>query len=188
MPNTSDPVARVYAAALIELGREQGSLPQIYDDLHAVERIYSGDEWFRQFFTSPRIDRAVKWKAVEKAFRGKIGRPVMGLLKVLIEKGREPVYDNVVGQFDRFKDLAENRVHAFLVTAAAVEPDFRASLVARLESASGRKVALHERVDPACLGGASLRIGDKVIDRTLRTRLAALRRRLTADNMETTKR
>lgn len=188
MPNVSDPIARVYAAALIELGREKSVLPQIYDDLHAVLGVYEGDAWFRAFFTSPRVDRDVKWRAVEKAFRGRVGRPVMGLLKVLVDKGRESVFDNVVGQFDRFKDLAENRVHAFLTAAEPLAAEFRASLVARLESASGRKVALHERTDPAVLGGASLRIGDKVIDRTLRTRLAALRRQLNADRMETSKR
>jgi F-type H+-transporting ATPase subunit delta len=49
-------------------------------------------------------------------------------------------------------------------------------------------VALHEKVDPAVLGGASIRIGDRVIDRTLRTRLNALRRRLESQETEFTKR
>src|SRR5207247_2399905 len=66
--NPSHPVARVYAAALMEIGRGSGQLSAIYDDLMAVARLYDSDAWFRQFFTSPRIDRTIKWKAVEKAF------------------------------------------------------------------------------------------------------------------------
>ena len=178
MGNPSHPVARVYAAALMEIGRGSGQLSAIYDDLMAVARLYDSDAWFRQFFTSPRIDRTIKWKAVEKAFRGKVGKPVLGLLRVLIDKGREPVLDNVVAQFGQLKDLAENRLHAHLVVARPLADEIRDALRDRLERASGKKVALHERVDPAVLGGASIRVGDRVIDRTLKTKLAALRKQL----------
>jgi F-type H+-transporting ATPase subunit delta len=176
VPNPSHPVARVYAAALTEIGRETKSLGTIHDDLEAVRRLYDTDRWFRQFFTSPRIDRQVKWAAVRKAFEGQVGRPVLGLLKVLIQKGREPTLDNVADQFDKMKDLAENRMHAYLTVARPLADELRKTLQGRLERASGLAVVVHERVDPAVLGGASIRVGDRVIDRTLRTRLGALRK------------
>lgn len=188
MPNRSDPVARAYAAALVELGRDKRQLGAIYDDLKSVLTLYDGDAYFRAFFTSPRLDRDVKWAALQKALAGRIGRPVMGLLKVLIAKGRESAFDNLVGQFERFKDEAENRIHAHVTVAAPLELAARDALRARLERASGRHVELHERVDPAVIGGASIRIGDRIIDRTLRTRLAALRRRLASQETETAKR
>ena len=178
MGNSSHPVARVYAAALTQVGNATGTLGPIYDDLQAVDRLFMGDVWFRQFFTSPRIDRVVKWKAVEKAFTGKVCRPVLGLLRVLIDKGREPVFDNIVDQFASLKDLAENRVHAHVLVARPLDADQRRSLQARLEKASGMTVAIHERGDAAVLGGASIRVGDRVIDRTLRTKLAALQKQL----------
>lgn len=188
MSNRSDPIARVYAGALVELGREQRCLGEIYDDLRAVLALYDGDTYFRQFFTSPRIDREVKWRAVRSAVEGRVGRPVLGLLRVLISKGREGAFDNLVHQFERFKDEVEHRVHASVTVAAPLEADARAELVARLERASGRTVVLHDVVDPAVIGGASIRIGDRIIDRTVRTRLAALRRILESDHPETTKR
>ena len=178
MGNPSHPVARVYAAALTEIGRDTRTMGAIYDDLLALSRMYETDLWFRQFFTSPRIDRTVKWKAVQKAFTGQVGRPVMGLLKVLIDKGREPVLDNVVAQFEKLKDQAENRLHAQLLVAHPLSEEQRTALRGRLERASGQEVQIHERVDPAVLGGASIRIGDRVIDRTLKTKLAALKKQL----------
>src|SRR5262245_13860996 len=118
MANPSDPVARAYAAALAELGREKRQLGAIYDDLRALLELYEKDAYFRAFFTSPRLDREVKWHAVEKALKGKVGRPVVGLLKVLIDKGRETALDNLVRHFEHLKDQAENRVHAYVTVAA----------------------------------------------------------------------
>jgi len=177
--SASNRVARVYAAALTEIGRDTGTLSAIYDDLQTMHSLFSGDEWFRQFFTSPRIDRRVKWAAVEKAFKGRIGKSTLGLLRVLIDKGRESVLDNVVAQFAVLKDLAENRVHAHVLVARPLPRDITDEIRARLERAyDGKQVAIHERVDPSVLGGLAVRVGDRVIDRTLKTKLAALKKQL----------
>lgn len=182
MPNVSDPAAKVYAQALLDASTDADCLGPVYDDLVAVRRLYEEDHWFRSFFTSPRIDREVKRAALRKALEGQVHRLVLGLVDVLALKGRESLLDNVVDQFDRFKDELENRAHAYVVVARPLDAGFRAALVRRLEAASGKQVELHERVDPAALGGAAIRIGDRVIDRTVRNRLAALRKRLlTAD-------
>jgi len=179
---TSRSVARVYAAAMIEIGRGAKSLGAIGEDLRQVRALYDADAYFRGFFTSPRLDRAVKWRAVEKAFKGKVGRPTIGLMKVLIDKGREAAFDNVVDEFDKLKDVAENRLHAHLVVAKPLADDIRRAMTEKLERASGMSVALHERVDPSVLGGASIRVGDRVIDRTLKTKLAALKKQLLTTN------
>ena len=184
MPNPSEPAARVYAAALVEVGSDTGTTGKIYDDLKQVAALYDGDEWFRQFFASPRLDREVKWDGVRQAFEGRVCRPVLGLLRVLILKGRESLLDNVAGQFEKFRDLAENRIHAHVTVAAPLSGEDRAALRGRLESTSGKNVEMHEHVDPAVIGGAAIRIGDRVIDRTLRTRLAALRRTLLSETSQ----
>jgi F-type H+-transporting ATPase subunit delta len=174
-------VARVYAAALVGIGRETGSLAAIQDDLVAVRRLFDEDRWFRRFFTSPRIDRAVKWKALRSAFTGKCGRPMIGLLKVLVDKGREPLFDGVVDEFMKLKDAAENRIHAYVVVAKPLADELRRAIASRLETSSGKTVVFHERVDPSVIGGASIRVGDRVIDRTLKTKLAALKKQLLAN-------
>lgn len=178
MPNPSDPAAKVYALALLQVGQEQELLGQIQEDLSAVNALYDGDAWFRQFFTSPRIDRNAKWTAVQAAFEGQVCRPVLGLLNVMIQKGREALLDNVADQFVRYRDLAENRVHAFVTVAETMGQDELDRLRRRLEAASGKNVVLHEQVDADALGGASIRVGDKVIDRTLRRRLSELKTHL----------
>jgi F-type H+-transporting ATPase subunit delta len=178
LPNPSHPVARVYAAALARIGNETNSLGQISDDIEAVRRLYDTNEWFRGFFTSPRLDRKAKWIGIEKAVGKGVCPPVLGLLRVLIKKGRESVFDNIADQFAILKDEVENRVHAHVLVAQPLTPELRKSLEDRLGRETGKTVQLHERVDPAVLGGAAIRVGDRIIDRTLKTRLAVLKKQL----------
>jgi len=178
--NVSDAVARVYASALLRTGEAQQSLPRIVDDLRLLRELYSGDAQFRAFFTSPRVDPRVKREFLLKTFEGRLDRPVLGLLCVLVDKQREAVLDNVADWFDRFRDLREGRIHAHVTSARALEPDQRDELVSRLAAATGKQVQLHEKVEPRLLGGLVIKVGDRVLDGTLRRKLERLRRELVA--------
>lgn len=182
MANVSHTVARVYGQALYEVAAEQGAVGRVLDELRGLAGIAwkPGNEDIRDFLMSPRIDRDKKWAVLEDALSDSVSRPVMGLLRVLIYKGRETTLDNIAIHFERFRDLAENRVHAHVTVAAPLGDERLAALKARLEASSGKNVHLHERVDASVMGGAALRVGDRVIDRTLKTKLAALRKSLLA--------
>lgn len=182
MPNVSQTVARVYGQALYEVAVEQRVVGRVLDELRVLSGVAwsKGNEDIRDFFLSPRIDRDRKWEILQQTLGDRISRPVMGLLRVLIYKGREATLDNIADHFERFRDLAENRIHAHVTVAASLGDDGLARIKARLEASSGKNVELHEKVDPAVLGGAAIRVGDRVIDRTLRTKLAALRKDLLA--------
>lgn len=182
MSNASQSVARVYGRALYEVADEQGVVGIVLDELRALAGLawQKGNEDIRDFFLSPRIDRDKKWEILQQALATSVSRPVMGLLKVLIYKGREATLDNIAEHFERFRDLAEHRIHAQVTVAVPLGEESIASIKARLEASSGMRVEVHERVDPSVIGGASIRVGDRVIDRTLKTKLAALRKSLLA--------
>ncbi len=182
MPNVSQTIARVYAQALYEVAAEQQKVGDVLDELRALDAalLAPGGRTVRDFLFSPRVDRDQKWAVMQRALEGRVSRPVLGLVRVLIDKGREATLDNIADQFERFRDQAENRIHAHVTVAVPLDEALRRDLVARLEAASGKTVRMHETVDPAVLGGARLRVGDRVIDRTLRTKLQALRKRLLA--------
>ena len=186
MDRPTHPAARVYAAALAQLGAEKKTLGAIWSDLQALHELFRAEPWFRQFFSSPKIDRPTKWAAVEKAFKGRVSIETLGLMKVLVMKGREDAFQGIVTQFEALKDVAENRIHADITIARPLTAELRAAVEGRIAKASGKSVVVHERVDPAVIAGAAIRIGDRVIDRTLRTRLAALRKQLLAPR-ETTR-
>ena len=181
--NISQAVARVYAEALVDMA-ESGAvdLGRIYDDLHTVQGIAEwareNDPAFALFFNSPKLEPERKKQVLKELFGDKIDRPVMGLLCVLVDKRREPVFDNIVAEFDRYKDLREGRIHAHVTVARPLDDDQREKLKGKLAASTGKEVALHEATDPRVLGGMIVKIGDRVIDGSLRRRLSRLRRRL----------
>ncbi len=180
--NKSEPAARSYAEAVLQLAKEKGRLAASMDDLRSVEAVFHADARLRGLFTSPRIDRGVKEEFVRRAFKGRVGDEILGLLVVLIRKGRESLYDNVVDYFDSLKDLEEKRIHVHISSARALDPDVRAAIEAAIAEASGKRPIVNEKVDPALVGGLVVRVNDIVVDGSIRTRLRALRSRLVGEN------
>ena len=174
--NVSQAIARVYAEALLDLVEDQGSLGRVVDDLHAVRELFDNDKTFRLFFASNRLERYDKKRILDDALKDKLDRPVLGLLHVLVDKQREMLVDNIVDEFDRFKDIREGIRHAYVTSARALDSDQRDEIVRGLEEATGKKITLHERVDPNVLGGLIVKLGDRIVDGTLRRRLHRLRR------------
>ncbi len=179
--NVSNAAARVYAKALFDIGIEEQAVGTIYDDLHAVQAAVDGlDAELRAFFKMPQLRREDKRRIFKAAFEGRVGRPVLGLLLVLVQKRREPLLDNIVEEFDRYRDQHEGRVQASVTTARELDADLAEALRAALERQTNKTVVLHERVDPELLGGIRVNLGDSVLDGTVRRGLQDMRRSLAA--------
>ena len=175
--NVSPAAARVYARALFDMGLEEGVVGEIYDDLHAVdEALDSLDPELQAFFNMPHLRREDKRRILNLAFENKVGRPVLGLLHILVQKRRETLFDNVVQEFDRYRDRHEGVVQATVTTARKLDADLADALRAALEQRTKRTVVLHERVDPEVIGGIRVNLGDSVIDGTVRRGLQDMRR------------
>lgn len=179
--NRSDPAARCYADALIQLAKGKGRLEPVLDDLRGVGGALHGDRRLWNLFTSPRIDRVEKEAMILRAFRGRVGPEVTGLLAVLVRKSREAIYDNIVDQFERFKDLEQKRIHVHVSGARPVDAAARRAIEAAVAEASGKAVVFHERTDPSLLAGLVVRVGDVVVDGSLRSRVRTLGARLAGD-------
>jgi len=182
--NVSHAAARVYAKALFDIGVETNSVGQTSDDLHAVHNALNGLEPdLRTFFFLPRFRREDKRRIVNLAFEGKVNRPVLGLLHVLVDKRREPLLDDIVEEFDRYKDVNENRVQARVVSARKLDDDLLEALRSALEQRTRKSVVLTETIDPEVLGGLRVNVGDRVLDGTIRRTLQDMRRSFAATRL-----
>jgi F-type H+-transporting ATPase subunit delta len=179
--NRSEPAARCYAEAVLQLAREKGRLEAAMDDLRFAGEVLHRDSGIWGLFTSPRVDRTVKEGFVRRAFHGHVGEEVLGLLVILIRKGRETLFDNVVDYFDRLKDVEQKRVHVHMTSARPVDAAVKAAIERIVLEASGKSPITHEKIDPALLGGLVVRVNDVLVDGSLRTRLRALRGRLVGE-------
>jgi F-type H+-transporting ATPase subunit delta len=179
--NVSPAAARVYAKALFDIGVQEQSVGETYDDLHAVHDALNGlDAELQAFFNLPQLRREDKRRIINEAFSGKVNRAVLGLLHILVQKRREPLFDNIVEEFDRYRDQHEGRVQATVTTARKLDADLAEALRRALEERTKKTVVLNERIDPEVLGGIRVSLGDRVLDGTVRRGLMDMRRILVA--------
>jgi len=172
--NRSEPAARCYAEAILLLAKERNRLGVVMEELKAVLELFRGDRTAWGLFVSPRIDRAEKARMFISAFKGKVGEEILGLLVVLIRKGRESLFDNVVDYFDRMKDAEEGRIHVNVRSARGLDPRTKAALEAIVRASSGKTPVIAEETDPSLIGGVVVRVGDVLVDGSIRTRLRSL--------------
>ena len=111
---------------------------------------------------------------------GRLDSQALSLAGLLLENGRVDEAPNVLLEFDALADEAEGRVRAKAVTAVELGEDERQRLEQDLAGRFGGKVRLETEVRPEILGGLVLRVGDHLVDASVRTRLQQLRRRLAA--------
>jgi F-type H+-transporting ATPase subunit delta len=175
--NKSDPAAQQYAKALFMIGQEQKCLGQIYDDLSALTRCYREDPVFRNFFTSPKVPGELKQKVVADSLRD-ASEITRNFVALLIRKRREPLLDNIMDAFGKYRDEVENRLHVWVETATAMSDSERHAVVSRLSGSTGKTVVLTEVVRPELIGGMRIRMGDSLVDNSIATRLAGLTARL----------
>ena len=184
MSVVSEAAARVYAKAVFELGLGEGTLAAIAEDLHAVlDALNSLDGDLRAFFNLPQLRRDEKRRIINLAFGGKVGRPVLGLLNILVEKRREALFDEIVFQFDMMLDRHQGRLKVQVTTARKLDDQLVEALRTAIEQRTNKTVVLQERVDPEVIGGMKVNVGDRVIDGTVRRTLQDMRRTLAATRL-----
>jgi F-type H+-transporting ATPase subunit delta len=171
-------IARNYAQALVALARKANDLGgwgvMIRDVADAVQR----DETLRQFLESPRVPAARKNEIIGRAFQDRLPRLFVRFLQAVIAHRRQALLPGIAVEYQALVDEIENRVHAQVTVAREPDQATAAAIAQGLSRAMGKVVVPHFSVRPQILGGAIVRVGDRVMDGSVRRRLLALRSRL----------
>ena len=158
-------VSKVYGDALFEAAMERDMLSPVYEEVQSLQTILMENADLVQFLNHPQIIKEEKLKVVENIFKGRASDDLMGFLETVIEKGRQKELPKILDYFvNRVKELsAEQKAH----TEAKL-----------LETTAFVSLEVTYSVDPAILGGLVIRIGDRVVDSSIKTRLGEIRRDL----------
>ena len=171
-------IAKNYAEALLALARKAGDTTgwgtRIADVADAVER----DQSLRHFLESPRVDAAKKNAILARAFQDRMPRLVVRYLQALVTNRRQMLIPEIAVAYRDLLDDVEGRVHARVTLAQEPTDAETAAIAQQLGRALGKTVVPHVSVNPAILGGVVVRVGDRVMDGSVRRRLAMLRNRL----------
>jgi F-type H+-transporting ATPase subunit delta len=170
-------IAEVYARSLYEVAEENDKLDRIHEELGEFADEIDGNRELQVFFFSPYFSSEEKKEGIGKIVDG-ADEHFVRFLEVLAEKHRMPVIFRVRSEFDRMWAEA-NRLLEVSVTSA-VELDKRTvnGIGKEVENQTGRNVDLTAKVDPDVLGGIVIRVGNMIVDASLRARLERLRKQL----------
>lgn len=168
-------IAQVYARSLFEVASERGKLDVVREQLGAFADALNTERELSVFFFSPYFSTQEKKDALHRAVEG-ADETIVNFLELLVEKHRMPAVFRVRRELDRLWE-EENKLLPVQITSA-VELD--AATVERIGrevgEQTGRKVQLEATVDPDVLGGIVLRVGNSILDASIRTRLENLRK------------
>ncbi len=169
-------VAKRYAQALFDVGKEQGLLDQFLGDLNYLSQIVAHPALARTM-ENPKIPFSTKSDLVRR-FLGDRSPYFLSFVDMVISKERVSVADGIRDSYQRLLNSDRGIAVAKVTTAVPLEEDDKERLAQRLSEITGKKVTLELNVDPAILGGLVVRIGDRVIDGSVISKLKALRAEL----------
>ncbi len=169
------PVAQAYARALMEVGTANDSVDLYGEQLAALLSAVEADADFKVFLESPKIRREDKKAVLEKALEGKVAEPVLNLVRILIDRSRQDLIDDITDAYRDQSDEAAGRINATITSAAQLPKDVRDSLTAAITKKLNKEVVSTELVDEGLLSGLTIQIGDLVVDGSLRTQLRKVR-------------
>lgn len=170
-------LAQVYARALFEVAKERDQIDEVREQLGEFADAVSADRNLSTFFFSPYFSTDEKKDGLRKSVSG-ADEAVMNFLELLLEKHRMPVIGRIRREYDALW-REENKLLSVQVTSA-VELDEQTvrSIGDRIAEQTGRKVDLAARVDPDIVGGIVLRVGNSILDASIRNRLEQLRKQV----------
>ncbi len=168
-----EPAARRYAQAAFELAEERGDFDAWLEDLEGLADAFDEPAVARAL-TSERVSVAERERIIQQAAPGIRPLP-WNLVRLLLSRGRIRLLPEVA---EALRELVEERqgiVRAVVTTAVELDEEGRRSIAGRLGQLTGKQVLVETQVDESILGGLVARIGDRLIDGSARTKLAALK-------------
>lgn len=173
-------VSKTYGDALFELALETNQLDSMLDEVKAVDQALSEDKDLTRLMNHPKIVKEEKMKLIEDIFKGRASDELVGLMRMLVEKGH---YNEMGEVFAYFIDMVKEHKNigtAYVTSAIELSDDQKKAVEKRLlETTKYEQFEMHYAVDAALIGGMIIRIGDRVVDSSIQTKLRGLTRDLT---------
>ena len=172
-------VSKTYGDALFEVALEEDKLDQFLEEVKAVKAAVDENQDLFKLMSHPKVVKEEKIKVVEDIFSGKVSRELVGLIRMIVDKGHFEQIDSVFTYFiDEVKEY--RNIGTAYVTSALELTDAQKSAIEKrlLETTKYVTFEMHYNVDAAIIGGLVIRIGDRVVDSSVRTKLADLTREI----------
>jgi ATP synthase F1 delta subunit len=170
-------IAEVYARSLFEVAQEHDQLDEIHEQLGEISDALSGSRELQLFFFSPYFSSGEKKDGVAKVIEGG-NEYLVRFLQLLAEKHRLPVLFRIRREFDGLWAKEQHLLEVGVTSAVELDEETVKGIGKKIEEQTGQRVELTSEVDPDLIGGLVIRVGNMVLDASVRNRLERLRRQV----------
>ncbi|MGN0292963.1 MAG: ATP synthase F1 subunit delta [Lachnospiraceae bacterium] len=172
-------ISKTYGDALFDIAVESKKTDVFFEEVKGLEKVLTENPELLKFLGHPDIELSEKVTTVEKIFQGRISDEIVGLLRIVVTKGRSPelmdILDYFIAKTKEFKKIGI----ASVTSASELSDAQKQKIVEKLlSSTSYKEFEMSYRVDPDLIGGIVIRIGDRVVDGSVRSKLLNLKREL----------
>ena len=168
-------IAEVYGRSLFEVAAEQKKLDDVHDQLGEFADALADSRDLQVFFFSPYFSTPEKKDGLKKAITGG-DETLVNFLELLIEKHRMPAIFRIRRYYDSLWEQEHQILPVQIATAIALDENVAKQLGEQIEKTTGQRIELTQSVDPEILGGIVLRVGNSILDASIRNRLENLRK------------
>lgn len=172
-------IGATYGEALFELAVEEGREDEFLEEVITLKELLDENPDFGKLMNHPKILKEEKLEVLEKVFKGRISRALLGFLHLIVSKDRYGEIDAILDYFiSEVKQLKGIGV-AYVTTALALNEAKKKEIEDKLLSTTSfKKMEMHYQVEEDLIGGMVIRIGDRVVDSSVRSKLFKMQREL----------
>lgn len=171
-------IAKRYGRALFDLAQAENGLEAMQADVKWVEQTFESQPQLKDMLLLPTMPKEEKKRVVAAISSGSVSEHMLGLLYLLIDKGRILYLPEILQEYQRLHLEAVRISEAYVKSAAPLTKEEEARIQKALEKALNRQVVLHTETDSQLIGGLVVRVGDQIFDNSLRTKLQNMKKDL----------
>lgn len=168
-------VSRRYAVALFELCKEENNLDSIHEEFSAINQVISKERDLSDFMLSPQFRHEEKKTMLKQMFEGKISDTLLNFFCLVADKSRFDVMDGIYDYFHTLYFEERGIVSAVAYSVVPMKSELLEQLKINLEKQFNKKIVIENQINTELIGGVRLRIGDKVIDGSVKRRMELLK-------------
>lgn len=177
-------VSNTYGQALFELAVEEGKEELFLEEVGTLKEILSENPDFNRLMNHPKILKEEKLAVLNQVFRGRISDELAGFLHLIVNKDRygdiDAILDYYIDEVKKVKGIGIAYVTTAVALSEAKQKEVEEKL---LSTTSYKQMEMHFQVDEELIGGMIIRIGDRVVDSSIQTKLFEMRRQLLKTNV-----
>lgn len=167
-----------YACALADLAEKTEQLDDFNIDLSKIKSLFDSNIELKFFLEHPTIPLGDKKEIIEKIFKDSVSQYVLNLLKLLLDRNRINLLSGIASSYTNILNEKKNITIAKVVTAIEIPEYIKEKLKNKLKETFSTEIYIETQIDPAIIAGMIVKIGDKIIDGSIRARLDNLKRQL----------